>query len=663
MLTAAELLAPLRSGRACGLLRALDLAFAGFLHELDPQAPASLLQAAAWLAQLEGQGHSCLPLEALPGRPQANQALQALGTAGVPWPADAAAARLQWGGSALIEFDPDDDEGSSPLVLCGARLYLRRYWRFERRVARQIASRVGVPVEGLAEAAPAAPPDPAAARALFQRLFGAPGASPDGQQVACALALRHRLTLVTGGPGTGKTFTAARLLVLQQQLHCGPRPLRVALAAPTGKAAARLHQSIEAALQQLPADLTGGLNLPPARTLHALLGGRPGARRYAHDAFRPLPVDLLVLDEASMVHLEMMDALLDALPRSAKLILLGDPDQLASVEAGNVLGELCRDSSVADRTPAFWPGTVEWVRAHSGQRLPTAEPGSGSALGQQTVVLGPSHRFGGLIGQLAVAVNRGDAPAATALLRGGGEALGLIESGDPAELLPLAVQGHAAYLQALSQRPVEPAGASATGFEPWALGVLEKFDGFRVLCALRDGPWGVTGLNAAIERALAQRGLLPQGSRQGEWYAGRPVMVTRNDPGLGVFNGDIGIVLPFPRTPGAPPAADRLRVCFRDGAGLRSVAPGRLAEVQTAYAMTVHKSQGSEFGHVALVLPGEDAQVLTRELLYTGITRARRAFTLVAPGPQLLAAACARRTRRFSGLSGLLAELERAGTP
>jgi exodeoxyribonuclease V alpha subunit len=702
-MTAAALLATLQSWRGRGGLRPLDLAFASFVHELDADAPASLLLAAALLAHLEGQGHSCLALQALLSDPLAvlpwPPELAAACVAALPLlPADAAAARAAWAGRAVVQIEPEDEQGSSPLVLCADRLYLRRHWRHETRVARQVQSRTRA--GGAAPAQPLPPPlDPARVRRLMDRLFApaaaargtpaGPGALPDSpadtdwQQVACALALRGRLTLITGGPGTGKTTTAARLLVLLQALHAGPQPLRVALAAPTGKAAARLRQAIGLALEGLagrvglePAlgvDLSpsdGPAALGPAQTLHALLGTRPGSRRFLHDADRPLDLDVLFVDEASMVHLEMMAALLDAVPATARLVLLGDRDQLASVEAGAVLGDLCPAASgqpagqgpdraddpahdPADHSAhdtAYDPATVDWVRHLTGQELPATVAAGGDSLAQQTVVLRHSHRFSGPIGELARAVNRGDGAAALATLQGASQTeLSCIETRDPAAVARLAVAGRAgapggygAYLDALGGRP-----ADAADFEPWARDVLGCFDAFRVLTAVREGPWGAAGLNAAIEAALADAGLL---QRRGEWYQGRPVMVTRNAPDLGVFNGDIGLVLQ-PPGPGPGP----LRAYFLDGAGLRSVSVGRLADVETAFAMTVHKSQGSEFGHVVLVLPPEDSPGQTRELVYTGITRARAAFTLVAADARRLATASARLTRRFSGLRALLA--------
>jgi exodeoxyribonuclease V alpha subunit len=339
----------------------------------------------------------------------------------------------------------------------------------------------------------------------------------------------------------------------------------------------------------------------------------------------------------------MMAALLQALPARARLVLLGDKDQLASVEAGAVLGDFCRGAEDG----RHGAGTAAYVRAATGQRIPVA-PGAGPALAEQTVLLRDSRRYGGPIGHLAEAVNRGDGAAAAALLQAAeGRVLAWSEPHGPAAAVQLAVHGRpgaeGGYRRVLELLPQRPAAAPA--FEAWARTVLSAFERFRLLCAVREGEWGVAGLNVAIERALAAAGLL---DARGEWYEGRPVMVTRNDPASGVFNGDIGIVL-GPRVPGAA-----LRVYFPDGEAVRSVAVSRLPSVETAFAMTVHKSQGSEFDHTVLVLPPQPSRVLTRELVYTGITRARLAFTLVTTRRAALAEALAHRTRRASGLAELL---------
>ena len=662
-----ELLAELARWCDAGWLRRLDVALARWLAQELPAARPELLLAAALLAQRESRGHTCVRLDALldqrraeavalpdddawlDGPAAARAALAALLARLAPTlPAWCAALRV---GGAVAEPDGPPRPGA-PLVLAdGVRLYLRRHWRDEQAVAQAVRARV-------ADAdAPAPALDPTAVRGWLDRLFGAPPAdgAPDWQRIACAVALRGRLALVTGGPGTGKTYTVARLLALTFALHPAPQTLRIALAAPTGKAAARLQQSIQGALETLDAQLPGALDWTALKqrtaeslTLHRLLGARPDTRALRHDARHPLDVDLLVVDEASMVHLEMMAALLAALPARARLVLLGDKDQLASVEAGAVLGDFCADAAAGGYDAA----SARWVQACTGTALPAALRHAGGAgvsvLAQQTVMLRQSRRFDGAIGRLAQAVNAGDVRAADAVLRAGDAAVRRLPLSAAAggDVTALALAGYAPYLQALAA--LAPAGAAPEGpaYHAAVVAAVRAFERFRLLCALREGDWGVAGLNQRIEAALRQRGHL----RGGEWHVGRPVMVTRNDPALGVHNGDVGLTLP---------AADgkSLRVWFVDGEGLapRSVMASRLAAVETAWAMTVHKSQGSEFEHVALVLPPQMTPVLTRELVYTGITRARRVFTLVAPDASVWARALQRRTRRVSGLPGLLA--------
>lgn len=694
MSDATVLLQTLQQWREQGWIGPLDLAFARFMHALVPSgdegAPVVLL--AALVSHLEARGHTCLPLDELVTSPA-----ELLG-----WPSEAVQAWTLWNAQApqallrawlaALKASPVVDAGGrvaghEPLVLHGQRLYLRRYWRQERAVAAQVMARVSRQL----------PVDETAARTILRTLFDEagqqPGAAPDWQQVACAVALRAGLSIITGGPGTGKTYTVARLLALLLRLADGAAPPRITLAAPTGKAAARLRQSIEQALLTLGPDLAH--HIGPARTLHALLGVQPGTRRFRHDAAHPLELDVLVVDEASMVHLEMMSALLEALPPDTRLILLGDKDQLASVEAGAVLGDLCRHADQAGHDQ----DTAGYVERLTGQRLPAVAPPTRAmaastaprpaqgdlfdhsinadteehpavdgaaappALLRQTVMLRRSRRFGGPIGQLAMAVNAGDADRALAVLQGvatissdhSPAPLSLHLSATTEDVVRLAAGtadqggGYRDYLQHLACRP---GGDGLDTLNAWALQVLDAFDRFRVLCAVREGPWGVTGLNQAIEDVLTRQGLL---RKAGEWYEGRPVMITRNDPSLGVFNGDVGLVLRWPS--GAPERPSTLRVFFKDGGQLRSVPAGRLADVDTAFAMTVHKSQGSEFGHAVLALPDDRRGTITRELVYTGITRARQAFSLVAVRADVFTAAIGRRTRRHSGLADALVQL------
>lgn len=676
---AGEVLRQLYTLAEQGDLRRLDSALASFMTELEPDTPPTVLVATALLSHLEGQGHTCLPLSALCTAPEWLPAL-------APWWGGLPSSPARWlddlRQSPLVAL-PGQSEALRPLVLnpdaTQPLLYLQRHWAHEQTVAHQLRTRVSTPW----------PVDEAQSRRWLAALFGVPpgatapedaAVATDWQQVACALALRAGLTVITGGPGTGKTYTAARLLALL--LATSPRPdeLRIALAAPTGKAAARLRQSLENSLAELGQRLQcsgggepgAGLDLGllaqrmgPARTLHSLLGARPDTRQLRFHARRPLDVDVLIVDEASMVHLEMMSALLQALPATARLVLLGDKDQLSSVEAGAVLGDVCRDAHLG----RYSPGTAAFVQRVAGQGLPAAmqAQGSVSALAQQTVMLRVSRRFDGAIGQLALAVNAGDAAQATACLdRAGSGAVHRLRAGTAhgatAPLLEAlaslacsgregAPGGYGDYLQCMRQGLAKyrfrGEGPDERGEAPdhsaWVQSVLRAFDRFRLLCATHLGDWGTQGLNQRVQQALVQAGWLKV---TGEWFAGRPVMVTRNDPALQVFNGDVGVVLPSP--------GGALRAYFLDGDGLRSVGVGRLAHVETAFAMTVHKSQGSEFTHTVLVLPAHGGELLTRELVYTGITRARACFTLVEAKEGQLPQALARTSTRHSGLGPLL---------
>nr|WP_314542998.1 exodeoxyribonuclease V subunit alpha [uncultured Massilia sp.] len=624
-----------------GELRRLSGAFSRFVASLGAT-PVPLLLASLVLSELEGRGHSCLLLDDLASEPAAllgwaDEDWKALAKAAKPLPRGVKGWIAQLTGCEQVWCVDDLDYGQ-PLVLDGTRLYLRRYWRDETLVAASVRARA------LAHHAV----DPAPVRTWLEVLFTSPRASdqqprPDWQKLACAIALRGSIAIITGGPGTGKTYTVARLLALLFATAPDAGRQRIALAAPTGKAAARLKQSIDKALTEL-ADRVGEAlplreltaRMGAARTLHSLLGARPDTRAFAHHRGNPLDVDVLIVDEASMVHLEMMASLLDALPPEATLILLGDKDQLASVEAGAVLGDLCHDAQAGN----YDGETLDYVRAASGEDIPGEYAGSGGPLAQQTVMLRHSRRFGGPIGRLALAVNGGDVDAAMAVLRDGGNdgALRWIEHAHQHHLLQLAGDGYRPYLELLKAGPQGP-------HEDWVRSVLQRFEQFRILCALREGEWGVEGLNTAIEGRLDHAGLI---ARAGEWYVGRPVMVTRNDYGTRVFNGDIGLTLADPERPGS------LRVYFLEGDEVRSVLATRLRHVETAFAMTVHKSQGSEFAHTVLALPKEGGAVLARELVYTGITRASREFTLTTPAPGVLGDAIGRRTHRASGLRGMI---------
>jgi exodeoxyribonuclease V alpha subunit len=558
----------------------------------------------------------------------------------------------------------DEGSGQAPLVLAGHRLYLRRYWCLERDVERAIQARMLTP-DDLATDGPMD-----LVRTTLDTLFPATQPSAvDWQKVACALAARSAFSVITGGPGTGKTTTVVRLLALLQRLalaHAPHRPLVIRLAAPTGKAAARLKQSIRHAIHQLPGaqpeDAVARDHIPTeVSTLHRLLGTRPDSRMFRHDARHPLALDVLVIDEASMVDLEMMAATLQALPAQARLVLLGDKDQLASVEAGSVLGELCRQA----RDGHYRPETAQWLQSLTGQPLPEdLQDPQGPALDQHIVMLRHSHRFdsGSGIGQLAAAVNAGDDRAVQQVLSEAHPDVfehhwpSVDDERLQALILPpqnpsVGPPGLSHYLHVMqAQRP--PLEAAPAEWDAWALRVLAAHGQFQLLCALRKGPSGVLGLNARVQAILARQRLIDPA---GEWYAGRPVIVTRNDYALGLMNGDVGIALPYPQRHRTEATLDwGLRVAFPthdDTHPIHWVLPSRLTAVDTVYALTVHKSQGSEFDHVALLLPPEHTPVLTRELIYTAVTRAKSWFSLIGIGhPRLLQQACRHTVQRSGGL-------------
>ncbi len=600
-------------------LTGLDKAFAKFLDEVQPSVDARHSLLAAMASHQFGRGHACLDLALL-----GTQGVSALGwdlriQALLPGDLSAGAQTLPW-----------IDGRNSPLVLDGSRLYLRRNWSAEQSIRTAISARLrqSCPIpDNLSESLDLLFPTSA-------NIANSDHQVPDWQKLACALATRERLTLITGGPGTGKTTTVVRLLaVLQSDATRRGAPLRIALAAPTGKAAARLGESIAGAVQWLPAGMQGHIPVK-AVTLHKLLQIRPNQ---GNDATPELAVDLVIVDEASMIDLEMMARLLAAVPLTASLILLGDKDQLASVEAGAVMGQLCEGSVSGNYTPQ----TIEWLQQFSDDDL-SPWAGKGSPLAQQTVMLRHSRRFSedSGIGLWAKAVNAGDTATVQSLWRkapawshagnASVDRLQLQHSSDR-NLIALVMQGWQPCLLEIQQ--AKPGACS----DEQALKVLKAFSQFQVLCAVRDGPWGVVALNHLIASALGFQG--------DGWYAGRPVMVNRNDYNLKLMNGDVGLCLP---------RANGLRIAFPDGnGGIHWVLPSRLDAVESVFAMTVHKSQGSEFDHACLVLPDQSVAVLTRELLYTGITRAKTRLSLVVPRSEVLWRAVEMKVLRSGGLKAI----------
>ena len=530
-------------------VRPIDRALARELARSFPGAERAAIELAERASAAVGAGHACLDL------------------------ADEDAAAIE----ALAQWSAvEAGDGDAPLVLADrARLYLRRYWRYERDVARGLA------------ALAAAPNDARHGAEALPELH-------EGQRAAVAHALAHRLTVILGGPGTGKTHTVLQVLVALARAGLAV-PERMLLAAPTGKAAARLEQAVHA---ERRAELAG---VPAATTLHRLLGARPRTARVRHDADDPLDADLLVIDETSMVDLPLLSKALAALPSGARLVLLGDPDQLASVEVGAVLGELAALG--------------------------------GAGIGARCVRL--THNFRAAdrpaLAALLDAVRAGDAEAAIGLLRAGGAGVRWL-AGDDRRAAGLAL------------------AAAWRGATPAAIPPREALDAVarsRVLCALRDGPYGVGGLNPAIQHALGVAPVLA-----GEPPHGTPILVLHNDPLSGLSNGDVGVVLH---------AVDGAHAWFdASDRGVRALALGALPRFEPAHAMTVHKAQGSEFDRVLVVVPepAHDSRfrrndVVTREWLYTALSRAREEAVLVA-SEEAVRAALANRSRRASGLAQAL---------
>lgn len=595
------------------LLRPLDVQFALMVAQ---EAHPAVKLAAAVLSRDAGEGHVCLPIsrlrtdEFLSGKTNELRE-QLLAQAGVP---------DDWSALLLASEAVSDGERPTPIVLCGDRLYLNRMWRNELTVARFFN-----------EANQVVDVDEALLAQTLDALFPASD-EIDWQKVAAAVALTRRISVISGGPGTGKTTTVARLLAALIQTTRQPR-CRIRLAAPTGKAAARLTESLGEALRRLPlTDEQKALLPTEASTLHRLLGAQPGSQRMRYHAGNPLHLDVLVVDEASMIDLPMMARLIDALPEHGRVIFLGDRDQLASVEAGAVLGDIC-----AWVNAGYTAGRAAQLERLTGHPVPAGESDVAGALRDSLCLLQKSYRFGSHsgIGSLARAVNNGDRHGVRATLRQAFEDIVLHPLSTTEEyesMLEQSQAGYGRYLQLLRERA-----------EPEAL--IAAFGEFQLLCALRDGPYGVSGVNEQLEQMLNRRRAiaLPRHSR---WYEGRPVMISRNDSALGLFNGDIGIALE---------RGKGLRVWFPmpDGS-IKSVQPSRLPEHDTAWAMTVHKSQGSEFDHAALILPAKIVPLVTRELVYTAITRAKQRLSIYAD-EQVLTQSIVARTERRSGLADIFA--------
>ena len=616
---------------AAGVLSSADVHVAQRLGRLAGEPDERVLLAVALAVRGVRAGSVCVRLDDLDALavPEGEDTVP---VAGLPWPAAAA-----WEGAVAasplvaVGVDGPDDR---PVRWVDRRLYLDRYWRDEQLVRTAVDARL---LGGVAAV------DPDELAGAVRRLF--PRDVDARQRLAAATAVLSRLAVLTGGPGTGKTTTVARVLAVLQSV-AGPG-LRIALAAPTGKAAARLQEAVRAEVARLPDEDRGRVGTPEATTVHRLLGWRPGtSTRFRHDRDHHLPHDVVVVDETSMVSLPLMARLLEALRPDARLLLVGDPDQLASVEAGAVLGDLVGRPPVADGLPAA-------LRAVLPADVPD-DAGAVSALRSAVVRLEVVHRHGEEIGRLAAAIRAGRTEEVLAVLRSGHPAVSFVETSDqpPREAEIAAVR-----------RDAESAGkalvaAARAGDAGEALRALESH---RLLVAHRRGPSGVAHWAAQVEawvfeavaEVVAARSLaagleagVPAGpaavpSLAGPWYSGRPLLVTTNDRDTGLYNGDTGVVV---TSPGGGVVA-----AFGDPGRPLLVRPHRLPAVETVHAMTVHRGQGSQFAGVSLLLPPDTSPLLTRELLYTAVTRARARVRVVG-SEAAVRAAVERPVRRASGL-------------
>ena len=607
-----------------GSLRDVDFAFADLIRRMSGGDDESLLLAAALASRVVGDGHICLDLRETAKR----KVYPTLGTTEdgeAEKPAQADLPTFTAWRAALRRAKPCVGKPGErkPLILDDAgRLYLHRYWQYERFVATRLKEMAETPAESAF---------PADLGKRLAALFDTPSdKGGDRQRLAAFAALRNRFLVITGGPGTGKTRTVARILaLLAASTPDGGPPPRVRLAAPTGKAAMRVMESIRAAhadpdLEGLPTGAVPG----EAATLHRLLGVIPGSPWFRHNAENPIDADVVIVDEASMIDLPMMAKLLMALGPATRLVLLGDMNQLASVEPGYVLGDICRSADVNAFTPAF----LKSYRKATGLQVEDRGLGrkADGPIADCLIELSYSWRFpaDGPVGRVSRAIQEavdedGAEGAWQALREESGADDPLItwrasparltdRRGRPvAALREVVIDGYRDFLAAET-----PAAAFAA---------LSRF---RVLCALRRGPYGVGGVNRFIEDILAFKydpkpDALRRLDPRGAFYDRRVVMVTRNDYSLGLFNGDIGVVLEDESGAGRKLVAFFESAAEDEADAFRRVPVNMLPEHETAFAMTIHKSQGSEFGALLILLPPRDTPLLTKELLYTAVTRVK----------------------------------------
>ncbi len=603
------------------MLRSIDVKFAQWLaRQLPDSSPYQLLLSALVSYQL-ADGHVCLNMK---------NVADTIGH----WPAQLASeadeflSNQGWAEAAVdgkliadVQMLASGTE-LSPLVIDNNRLYLYRYWQYECKVAAKLMAAV-VPQSNQQDVKAL---DPVHLKSQLDRYFSS-AEQPDWQRVAAAITTAHRFSVISGGPGTGKTTTVTKLLAIyiESQLSLGRRPI-IQLAAPTGKAAARLSESIAAAKVKLDIPEQVLALIPEqGKTIHRLLGARAKSNQFIHNADNPLLADLLVIDEASMIDLPMMANIVAALSEQTRLILIGDRDQLASVEAGSVLGDICAVPNMAcySRQQADYLAISCGFQQSEVSKYPFAD---------QLAFLQKSYRFSATsgIGALAKACNEGDSRQSVVVLQGDYADLQVIQAtadtvNDQQILAPI-LKGYQQYISQMGKLN-----------DPKQL--LTLFNQFQVLCAMRVGSFGVERINQQIEEHFQRTTIKDADNR---WYVGRPIMITRNDNPMQLYNGDIGVTC-------YDEESGQLKVWFEQGGVIRGVLPSRLPQHETVFAMTVHKSQGSEFDHVMFLL-AQNARVVNKELIYTAITRAKNNFTFFG-NLQILKQAVTRSTLRSSGLA------------
>lgn len=599
------------------IIEEIDLELCRFLKEQEPDIADEVLKAACLVSYLYRRGDVCLLLDEHAGRPLFDDAHE---TEDLREEITAPGVK-DW----LTALKNSSMVGTSgafkPLILDDRnRLYLQKLWHHEKVLAEALLQRCEEE---------AAQIDIATLTEGLNRLFPTGEGETNWQKVAAALAVRQNLTVISGGPGTGKTTTVVRILALLMELgEIGGQLPSIALTAPTGKAAARLQESIRLAKDVLPVRESITTAIPDeAVTLHQLLGARRHTSRFRHDKENPLPYDIIIVDEVSMVDQTLMSRLMQALRKGTKLIMLGDKDQLASVEAGSVLGDICMG---ANNTFSF--ETVQWLTS-VGIKLPEDQIEKNlHILADHVTLLTKSYRFDAESGiaLLSKAVNAGQVKSAFQII-GTQEYsdITLIED-ENLDTLPEMLKEHTERYFGQLQQCHSPQKA------------FDLLREFRVLAAHRKGPWGIQYLNQHIEHILQRNGKIPKYAR---WYPGKPVIINVNNYALGLFNGDTGICL--------PDEDGKLRVFFQQDETMRAIAPSRLPDHNRAYALTVHKSQGSEFHHVLLILPDKPSSIISRELIYTAITRARKSVSIWS-SRQTFEEGISKKMQRSSGLADLL---------